>query len=1192
MEAVGLPASIAQLVSLTTKTIKYLNSVRDAQDERTQLYREASSLLPLLVTLQTQVEEAKGPESWLENVRVLGVKNGPLDQLKDALEQLAKKLKPKKGVKEAARALIWTLDKGYCQDVLQTIERVKSRITLALQGDALKLARAIKADTAGIAVLDERVSGLAQNVDSLRLKGDANERENMLGWLSPLNFLKTQQDIFSRRQEGTGQWLIDSTQFQNWVTGSERIMCCSGIPGAGKSILASFVVDFLRNTLPKEHLIGIAAVYCNFKERDTQTLDNLLAGLCMQLTHESLPLPDALVKQYHAHHSKGTRPSLEGILQIFEEAAKSFGTVYLVIDALDECLEEVRNDFIPQLKSLPLNVKLLVTTRFVIGVTNGFKDGIKLEIRANHADMEKYIRSRIKINSRLERHTLGRTTLVSEICDSVIAKAEGMFLAAKLHVDSLSSKTSVKALKTAIQNLSSKLDDLYDDALRRIDSQSLDDRELAEKALRWVAYTYRPLDVKALLEALALETGQTDFDPEAIPPMYLVLDVCAGLLVYDKQNQLLRLVHYTAQDYFDRLAESRFKAAHNSIARECITYLSYDSLQSPGKLTQGQAEYGGSVYEETKSAESDEAMVTANKDAYQESELSNSDEGMTTENNDAYEESELSDSDGEMDAENSEGHDNDGDESNEFPEHTEPQKLDYYLLPYASTFWGLHAMATPEAGPVIEVEKFLACDRAVCLRTPWDYDHTSPGSLVTRHGYQIAAFFGLCDALEHLLQHTRDINELAYGDDWRFGGHSALHLAAWNNQMKAAEILLQNGADIECRATRGMTPLHVAIEYESVTVAQALVEKGANVMAKDGHGRTPVPLVCWDSPTSFLQLLVRAGAKINIRDIFDANPLMLALIGKSDIETAEWLAKVSAFSTMDSGRQPSSALFYAAVFNSLKFVDFLLRYGPDLDSRDSLNVTALHQATLHGNDSVMRLLLDADAQVDALAYNGRTALHLAAIDGHGRCLELLLRYHANIDKSDKDGRTPLMAAILEGHTSVAQVLLYHNANLDIRDKYGSTAIHLASAKGDAGLVNEMLKLSATVDLQSSHTLTLKFINLDDRLNYYDISEIINITCNDTIKAFSIAPAEKNDRRVPLELVQQHKKCIECKIWENGMTALDIAAVRGDEEIMRLLEPLTDSKNEAVSTSFNEYLCEVYEVSSVDEVEEEWQRRRR
>lgn len=137
MEAVGVAASLAQLVDFTAKTIKYINSIKDASKERAGLLREASTLLNLLISLQTQVDEAKQSEEWFVGIRSLTVKNGPLDQLRNALEHLTDKLKPKRGVESTIRKLVWALDKTYCEDVLQKIERAKSSITLALHGDTL-----------------------------------------------------------------------------------------------------------------------------------------------------------------------------------------------------------------------------------------------------------------------------------------------------------------------------------------------------------------------------------------------------------------------------------------------------------------------------------------------------------------------------------------------------------------------------------------------------------------------------------------------------------------------------------------------------------------------------------------------------------------------------------------------------------------------------------------------------------------------------------------------------------------------------------------------------------------------------------------------------------------------------------------------------------------------------------------------
>ncbi|KAL8638697.1 MAG: hypothetical protein Q9226_008971, partial [Calogaya cf. arnoldii] len=137
MEVVGLLASIAQLINLTAKTIKYLNSVKDASEDRSRLLQETTSLLPLIVKFQGQVEEANTNSDvpWFDCVRSLAIENGPLYQLRVALEQLAKRLKPKTGLKNVAHAFVWTFDKDYCEAILIRIERVKSAISLALHGD-------------------------------------------------------------------------------------------------------------------------------------------------------------------------------------------------------------------------------------------------------------------------------------------------------------------------------------------------------------------------------------------------------------------------------------------------------------------------------------------------------------------------------------------------------------------------------------------------------------------------------------------------------------------------------------------------------------------------------------------------------------------------------------------------------------------------------------------------------------------------------------------------------------------------------------------------------------------------------------------------------------------------------------------------------------------------------------------------
>ncbi|KAL8724038.1 MAG: hypothetical protein Q9166_008162, partial [cf. Caloplaca sp. 2 TL-2023] len=348
-----------------------------------------------------------------------------MNHIRAALTALAEKLEPKSGLKNATRALVWKLDKAFCEETLRKVERAKSSINLALQGDTFELAQAIKADTESIGIIGKDVVSLSQGVENLQLNEDMKRRQDILEWFSPLNFFRTQQDIFARREEGTGQWFLDTAAFQNWLAGTDRTLCCPGMPGAGKSILASVVVDFLRSTHIQQDSIGVAVIYCNFKDKDIQSSENLLASLCAQLQGVKSPLPEVLVNSYRTHKSNRTRPSWTEISQVFKDVANKLGVVYLVVDALDECSEEARNILLAHFKALPPNARLLVTTRYIKDITLQFQNGPMMDIRANPIDLERYIRSRIVKNRRLASHVRDHPTLEQDVLDRVTEKADG-----------------------------------------------------------------------------------------------------------------------------------------------------------------------------------------------------------------------------------------------------------------------------------------------------------------------------------------------------------------------------------------------------------------------------------------------------------------------------------------------------------------------------------------------------------------------------------------------------------------------------------------------------------------------------------------------------------------------------------------------------------------------------------------------
>ncbi len=133
--ALGLVASVVQLIIATTKAVGYVNDVKNAPKERAKLARETTSLLALLTNLRYMLEEADTTEAWFSGIRTLGVENGPLDQYKEAMEELAMKICPENGLKKFGKRLVWTLEKKEIQEILGKIERMKTFVGLALQKD-------------------------------------------------------------------------------------------------------------------------------------------------------------------------------------------------------------------------------------------------------------------------------------------------------------------------------------------------------------------------------------------------------------------------------------------------------------------------------------------------------------------------------------------------------------------------------------------------------------------------------------------------------------------------------------------------------------------------------------------------------------------------------------------------------------------------------------------------------------------------------------------------------------------------------------------------------------------------------------------------------------------------------------------------------------------------------------------------
>ena len=84
--------------------------------------------------------------------------------------------------------------------------------------------------------------------------------------------------------------------------------------------------------------------------------------------------------------------------------------------------------------------------------------------------------------------------------------------------------------------------------------------------------------MKELQHALAVEPDKSEPDEENLPDEELLTSVCAGLVIVDRESNIIRLVHYTTQEYFERIRMTRFPDAQTSITTTCLVYISFDAF--------------------------------------------------------------------------------------------------------------------------------------------------------------------------------------------------------------------------------------------------------------------------------------------------------------------------------------------------------------------------------------------------------------------------------------------------------------------------------------------------------------------------------------------------------------------------------------------------------------------------------------
>lgn len=191
------------------------------------------------------------------------------------------------------------------------------------------------------------------------------------------------------------------------------------------------MVEFLERDLPVRG-VALAFVYCNHKEKLSQTIEYFVGAIVRQLVERKAFIPECVRTLYKEHRGKETNPTLAEYLELLRLLAKECSEVYIVIDALDECVDKggqpIWSDLIIKLQASMVNLHLLYTSRDMdIHDTAGiFRNSTVIPIRATETDIRTYVRGQLQSKNVLLQFCREDPTLQEDILQAVVSNAEGM----------------------------------------------------------------------------------------------------------------------------------------------------------------------------------------------------------------------------------------------------------------------------------------------------------------------------------------------------------------------------------------------------------------------------------------------------------------------------------------------------------------------------------------------------------------------------------------------------------------------------------------------------------------------------------------------------------------------------------------------------------------------------------------------
>ncbi|KAI5456365.1 hypothetical protein BGZ63DRAFT_396492 [Mariannaea sp. PMI_226] len=386
------------------------------------------------------------------------------------------------------------------------------------------------------------------------------------------------------RRYGNTSWFARQLEYQDWKIRNESCtLLYSGKLGSGKSVSLANMVDDLN--LDRKDSPPVAYFFCRHDASESLQARTILGSLARQLLCTMQE-----VTMVVSENSSVVDPLVldsKDILSLLRRNLNSTSRAYFILDGLDECDEDQKEDVVLRLQGIQGILPLLVCLSFRQEAGNVLALRLKhfakpsvISIPEDNTDITEFIQSELERRVDLGKLRVGDPTLVLDIRKALVVGAKGMFLWVVLQINSLCIAKTDEYIRHALDNLPRDLPSTFSRILEQ--SAALGEEDEQRRTLELITAAYRPLTTNELREALSVVPGDSDWNLARMPnDIHAALACCGSLVTVDEETLSVKLVHHSVKQFL--LSESEdfsgqtftAKDANKTMTGIVTTYLSY-----------------------------------------------------------------------------------------------------------------------------------------------------------------------------------------------------------------------------------------------------------------------------------------------------------------------------------------------------------------------------------------------------------------------------------------------------------------------------------------------------------------------------------------------------------------------------------------------------------------------------------------